>query len=234
MLRQQLANIEDDTESLGNETEVGTVLTVSDGVVRAYGLRNAEAGELLQFDNGMEAIVMNLEEDNVGAVLLGPTANIEEGDIVKRTGRIANIPVSEAMIGRVVDTLGNPIDGKGDIKGEVLHMPLERKAPGVIFRQPVNEPLQTGLKAVDAMIPIGRGQRELIIGDRQTGKTSIAIDTIINQRANYEAFLKAFERLPDQLPEFTLKTWHGLVDYVTVYAEDDIRFTFKNGQEVKA
>ncbi|MBO7557081.1 MAG: F0F1 ATP synthase subunit alpha [Bacteroidaceae bacterium] len=187
MLRQQLANIEDDTESLGNETEVGTVLTVSDGVVRAYGLRNAEAGELLQFDNGMEAIVMNLEEDNVGAVLLGPTANIEEGDIVKRTGRIANIPVSEAMIGRVVDTLGNPIDGKGDIKGEVLHMPLERKAPGVIFRQPVNEPLQTGLKAVDAMIPIGRGQRELIIGDRQTGKTSIAIDTIINQRANYEA-----------------------------------------------
>ena len=187
MLRQQLANIEDDTESLGNETEVGTVLTVSDGVVRAYGLRNAEAGELLQFDNGMEAIVMNLEEDNVGAVLLGPTDNIEEGDVVKRTGRIASIPVCEEMVGRVVDTLGNPIDGKGDIVGKVLHMPLERKAPGVIFRQPVNEPLQTGLKAVDAMIPIGRGQRELIIGDRQTGKTSIAIDTIINQRANFEA-----------------------------------------------
>ena len=187
MLRQQLANIEEDTSSLGNETEVGTVLTVSDGVVRAYGLRNAEAGELLEFDNGMEAIVMNLEEDNVGAVLLGPTDNIEEGDIVKRTGRIASIPVCEGMVGRVVDTLGHPIDGKGAIEGESFLMPLERKAPGVIYRQPVNEPLQTGLKAVDAMIPIGRGQRELIIGDRQTGKTAIAIDTIINQRAAYEA-----------------------------------------------
>ncbi len=187
MLRQQLANIEEDSNCLGNETEVGTVLTVSDGVVRAYGLRNAEAGELLEFDNGMEAIVMNLEEDNVGAVLLGPTDNIEEGDIVKRTGRIASIPVCEGMVGRVVDTLGHPIDGKGAIEGEPFLMPLERKAPGVIYRQPVNEPLQTGLKAVDAMIPIGRGQRELIIGDRQTGKTAIAIDTIINQRAAYEA-----------------------------------------------
>ena len=187
MLRQQLANIEEDTNGINNETEVGTVLTVSDGVVRAYGLRNAEAGELLQFDNGMEAIVMNLEEDNVGAVLLGPTDNIEEGDIVKRTGRIASIPVCEGMIGRVIDTLGHPIDGKGTIEGEAFSMPLERKAPGVIYRQPVNEPLQTGLKAVDAMIPIGRGQRELIIGDRQTGKTSIAIDTIINQRSAYEA-----------------------------------------------
>ncbi len=187
MLRQQLADIDNEELSLGNETEVGTVLTVSDGVVRAYGLRNAEAGELLEFDNGMEAIVMNLEEDNVGAVLLGPTDNIEEGDVVKRTGRIASIAVSEQMVGRVVDTLGHPIDGKGAINGETFNMPLERKAPGVIFRQPVNEPLQTGLKAVDAMIPIGRGQRELIIGDRQTGKTAIAIDTILNQRANYEA-----------------------------------------------
>ena len=187
MLRQQLADIDNEENTLGNETEVGTVLTVSDGVVRAYGLRNAEAGELLQFDNGMEAIVMNLEEDNVGAVLLGPTDNIEEGDIVKRTGRIASIAVSEGMVGRVVDTLGHPIDGQGAIMGDTIDMPLERKAPGVIFRQPVNEPLQTGLKAVDAMIPIGRGQRELIIGDRQTGQTAIAFDTIINQRANYEA-----------------------------------------------
>ena len=187
MLRQQLADIDNEENTLGNETEVGTVLTVSDGVVRAYGLRNAEAGELLAFENGMEAIVMNLEEDNVGAVLLGPTDNIEEGDIIKRTGRIASIAVSEGMVGRVVNTLGHPIDGKGAIPGETFDMPLERKAPGVIFRQPVNEPLQTGLKAVDAMIPIGRGQRELIIGDRQTGKTAIAIDTIINQRANYEA-----------------------------------------------
>ena len=163
------------------------MLQVSDGVARIYGLDNAEANELLQFDNGMEAIVMNLEEDNVGAVLLGPTDQVKEGDIVKRTGRIASINVSEGMIGRVIDPLGNPIDGKGEITGETCEMPLERKAPGVIFRQPVNEPLQTGIKAVDAMIPIGRGQRELIIGDRQTGKTSIAIDTIINQRGNYEA-----------------------------------------------
>ena len=163
------------------------MLQVSDGVARIYGLDNAEANELLQFDNGMEAIVMNLEEDNVGAVLLGPTDQVKEGDIVKRTGRIASINVSEGMIGRVIDPLGNPIDGKGEITGETCEMPLERKAPGVIFRQPVNEPLQTGIKAVDAMIPIGRGQRELIIGDRQTGKTSIAIDTIINQRSSYEA-----------------------------------------------
>ena len=167
--------------------EVGTVLQVSDGVARIYGLDNAEANELLAFDNGMEAIVMNLEEDNVGAVLLGPTDQVKEGDTVKRTRRIASINVSENMIGRVIDPLGNPIDGKGEIVGKKYQMPLERKAPGVIFRQPVNEPLQTGIKAVDAMIPIGRGQRELIIGDRQTGKTSIAIDTIINQRSNYEA-----------------------------------------------
>ena len=167
--------------------EVGTVLQVSDGVVRIYGLDNAEANELLRFDNGMEAIVMNLEEDNVGAVLLGPTDLIKEGDTVTRTGRITSINVNENLIGRVIDPLGNPIDGKGEITGETCEMPLERKAPGVIFRQPVNEPLQTGIKAIDAMIPIGRGQRELIIGDRQTGKTAIAIDTIINQRAAYEA-----------------------------------------------
>ena len=183
ILRQELEGI---STSIQLE-EVGTVLQVSDGVARIYGLDNAEANELLQFDNGMEAIVMNLEEDNVGAVLLGPTDQVKEGDTVKRTGRIASIDVSESMIGRVIDPLGNPIDGKGEIIGESFRMPLERKAPGVIFRQPVNEPLQTGIKAVDAMIPIGRGQRELIIGDRQTGKTSIAIDTIINQRSNFEA-----------------------------------------------
>lgn len=167
--------------------EVGTVLQVSDGVVRVFGLTNAESGELLEFDNGMMSIVMNLEEDNVGAVLLGPTNLVEEGDKVKRTGRIASVKVGEGMLGRVVNPLGVPVDGKGPINGELLEMPLERKAPGVIFRQPVNEPLQTGLKSIDAMIPIGRGQRELIIGDRQTGKTAIAVDTIINQRNNYLA-----------------------------------------------
>lgn len=167
--------------------EVGTVLQVSDGVVRIYGLLKAEANELLEFENGIMAIVMNLEEDNVGAVLLGPTDKIKEGMIVKRTKRIASIMVGEGMLGRVIDPLGEPIDGKGMIGGERIEMPLERKAPGVIYRQPVNQPLQTGLKSVDAMIPIGRGQRELIIGDRQTGKTSIAIDAILNQRANFDA-----------------------------------------------
>ena len=162
--------------------EVGTVLQVSDGVARIYGLQNAESGELLEFDNGMKAVVMNLEEDNVGAVLLGPTDLIKEGFTVKRTRRIASILMGDGMVGRVVNAIGAPIDGKGDIPGELVEMPLERKAPGVIFRQPVNEPLQTGIKAIDAMIPIGRGQRELLIGDRQTGKTEIAIDTIINQR----------------------------------------------------
>ena len=166
--------------------EVGTVLQVSDGVARLYGLQNAEANELLSFENGMKAVVMNLEEDNVGVVLLGPTDEIKEGDTAKRTRRIASIEVSEKMLGRVIDPLGNPIDGLGPIEGPSTEMPLERKAPGVIFRQPVNQPLQTGLKAVDAMIPIGRGQRELIIGDRQTGKTSVAIDTILNQRNNFE------------------------------------------------
>ena len=162
--------------------EVGTTLQVSDGVVRIYGLRNAEANELLEFENGIKAVVMNLEEDNVGAVLLGPTDLIKEGDLVRRTGHTASIQVSEALLGRVITPLGDPLDGKGPIGGETVEMPLERKAPGVIFRQPVSEPLQTGLKAVDAMIPIGRGQRELIIGDRQTGKTAIAVDAILNQK----------------------------------------------------
>ena len=165
--------------------EVGQVLQVSDGVVRIHGLLNAEAGELLEFDNGVMAVVMNLEEDNVGAVLLGPTDKIKEGMSAKRTGRIASVNVGELMLGRVVNPLGEPLDGKGAIGGELCEMPLERKAPGVIYRQPVTEPLQTGLKAIDAMIPIGRGQRELIIGDRQTGKTAIAIDTILNQRDAY-------------------------------------------------
>ncbi|MDH6358013.1 F0F1 ATP synthase subunit alpha [Parabacteroides sp. PF5-9] len=166
--------------------EIGTVIQVSDGVARIYGLTNAESNELLEFDNGVKAIVMNLEEDNVGAVLLGSTELVKEGDHVKRTGQIASIAVGDCMIGRVMNPLGEPIDGRGSLTGERISLPLERKAPGVIFRQPVNEPLQTGLKAIDAMIPIGRGQRELIIGDRQTGKTAIAIDTIINQRKNYE------------------------------------------------
>ncbi|HQI29965.1 MAG TPA: F0F1 ATP synthase subunit alpha, partial [Bacteroidales bacterium] len=167
--------------------EKGVVLQVSDGVVRIYGLYNAGANELLEFDNGIRAVVMNLEEDNVGAVLLGPVSKIREGDMVRRTGTIASIPVSEKMLGRVIDPLGNPLDGRGAIPGPFTEMPLERKAPGVIFRQPVSEPLQTGIKSIDAMIPIGRGQRELIIGDRQTGKTAIALDTIINQRNNFLA-----------------------------------------------
>jgi len=182
VLRMQLEGI--DTNVKYNET--GTVISVSDGVARIFGLRNAESNELLEFDNGMQAIVMNLEEDNVGAILLGTSSEVKEGFTVKRTGRVASIFVGEGLLGRVINPLGEPIDGKGPIKGERLEMPLERKAPGVIFRQPVNTPLQTGLKAVDAMIPIGRGQRELIIGDRQTGKTSIAIDTILNQRKNFE------------------------------------------------
>lgn len=183
VLRRQLEGI----DSRIQLDEIGTVLQVSDGVARIYGLRNAESNELLEFENGIKAIVMNLEEDNVGAVLLGPTDKIKEGFTVKRTKRIASIKVGEGMLGRVIDPLGVPLDGKGEIGGQLYEMPLERKAPGVIYRQPVNQPLQTGLKAVDAMIPIGRGQRELIIGDRQTGKTAIAIDTIINQKENYLA-----------------------------------------------
>ena len=184
VLLQQLRGIDDSQKF----DEVGTVLTVSDGVARIYGLRNAEANELLEFENGTMAIVMNLEEDNVGCILLGPTAGIKEGQVVKRTHRIASIRVNDNMLGRVINPLGQAIDGKGDIDlTDSFEMPLDRKAPGVIYRQPVKEPLQTGLKAVDSMIPIGRGQRELIIGDRQTGKTAIAVDTIINQKGFYEA-----------------------------------------------
>jgi len=182
ILRQQLSNFKTEAEL----EEVGTVLQVGDGVARIYGLSNAQAGELLEFENGTNALVLNLEEDNVGAVLFGATEEIKEGDTVRRTGRIASVNVGESMLGRVVDTLGMPVDGKGALQGELLEMPLERKAPGVIYRQPVNEPLQTGIKPIDAMIPIGRGQRELIIGDRQTGKSAIAIDTIINQKEFYD------------------------------------------------
>ncbi|HBC77360.1 MAG TPA: F0F1 ATP synthase subunit alpha [Bacteroidales bacterium] len=182
ILRQQLEGIQTGAEL----EEVGTVLEVGDGIARIYGLSNAESNELIEFENGIEAIVLNLEEDNIGAVLLGPTEEINEGDIVKRTGRIASIGVGEGLLGRIVTPTGQPLDGKGPIEGELFNLPFERKAPGVIFRQPVKQPLQTGLKAIDAMIPIGRGQRELIIGDRQTGKTAIAVDTIINQRSNFE------------------------------------------------
>tara|TARA_A100001035_G_scaffold118700_1_gene93224 strand:- start:1256 stop:2839 length:1584 start_codon:yes stop_codon:yes gene_type:complete len=182
ILREQLSGFKTESEL----QEVGTVLQVGDGIARIYGLSNAQSGELIEFENQVRGVVLNLEEDNVGVVLLGPSKGIKEGDTVKRTKQIASINVGEGMLGRVVDGTGNPIDGKGPIKGETYAMPIERKAPGVIYRQPVDEPLQTGLKAVDAMIPIGRGQRELIIGDRQTGKTAVAIDTIINQKEFYE------------------------------------------------
>ncbi len=183
ILKQQLSGF----EATASLDEVGTVLQVGDGIARVYGLSNAQYGELVEFDGGMQGIVLNLEEDNVGVVLLGPSKEILEGATVKRTQRIASINVGEGIVGRVVDTLGNPIDGKGPIAGETYEMPLERKAPGVIYRQPVNEPLQTGVKAIDAMIPIGRGQRELVIGDRQTGKTTVCIDTILNQKEFYDA-----------------------------------------------
>jgi F-type H+/Na+-transporting ATPase subunit alpha len=183
ILKQQLSGF----ESKASLDEVGTVLTVGDGIANVYGLANAQYGELVQFDSGLEGIVLNLEEDNVGVVLLGPAKEIKEGSTVKRTQRIASINVGEGIVGRVVDTLGNPIDGKGAIEGETFEMPLERKAPGVIYRQPVTEPLQTGIKSIDAMVPVGRGQRELVIGDRQTGKTVVCIDTILNQKEFYDA-----------------------------------------------
>jgi len=174
-------------EAKASLDEVGTVLNVGDGIANVYGLANAQYGELVEFENGLEGIVLNLEEDNVGVVLLGPFKEIKEGSTVKRTQRIASINVGEGIVGRVVDTLGNPIDGKGPIEGETFQMPLERKAPGVIYRQPVTEPLQTGIKSIDAMVPVGRGQRELVIGDRQTGKTTVCIDTILNQKEFYDA-----------------------------------------------
>ena len=182
ILREQLSGFKSGTEL----EEVGTVLQVGDGIARIYGLGGVQYGELIEFDNGLKGIALNLEEDNVGAVLLGSSNEIKEGDNVKRTNQIASVKVGEKMLGRVVDTLGEPIDGKGPIEGEVFEMPIERKAPGVIYRQPVNEPLQTGVKAIDSMIPIGRGQRELVIGDRQTGKTTVCIDTIINQKEFYD------------------------------------------------
>lgn len=183
ILRQQLGNVDENT----NLEEVGTVLQVGDGIARVYGLTNVNQGELVEFDDGTKAIALNLEEDNVGVVLMGGGSNVKEGSKVKRTGQIASIKVGEGLLGRVVNTLGEPIDGKGPIKGDLYEMPLERKAPGVIYREPVTEPLQTGMKAIDAMIPIGRGQRELVIGDRQTGKSAICIDTIINQKEFYDA-----------------------------------------------
>jgi len=183
ILRQQLSGFKSEAEL----EEVGTVLQIGDGVARIYGLSKVQSGELIEFENGLRAIVMNLEEDNVGAVLLGSSEGVSEGSTCKRTGKIASLKVGEGMLGRVVDTLGLPIDGKGPIAGTTYEMPLERKAPGVIYRQPVTEPLQTGIKSIDAMIPIGRGQRELVIGDRQTGKTAVCIDTIINQKEFYQA-----------------------------------------------
>ena len=183
ILRQQLSGFKSEAEL----EEVGTVLQVGDGIARVYGLSKVQSGELIEFETGLQAIVLNLEEDNVGAVLLGPSEGVKEGSSCKRTGRIASLNVGEGMLGRVVDTLGMPIDGKGPIQGKTYEMPLERKAPGVIYRQPVTEPLQTGIKAIDAMIPIGRGQRELVIGDRQTGKTAVCIDNIINQKEFFDA-----------------------------------------------
>ena len=183
ILRQQLSNFNTSAEL----EEVGTVLQAGDGIARIYGLNNVGSGELVEFENGIRAIALNLEEDNVGAVMMGESGEIKEGSKVRRTGKIASIKVGRGLVGRVINTLGDPIDGKGPITGELFEMPLERKAPGVIYREPVKEPLQTGIKAIDAMIPIGRGQRELIIGDRQTGKTAIAVDTIINQKEFYDA-----------------------------------------------
>jgi F-type H+-transporting ATPase subunit alpha len=183
ILKQQLSGF----EASASLEEVGTVLQIGDGIARVYGLSNAQYGELVQFESGLEGIVLNLEEDNVGVVLLGSSTEVKEGATVKRTQRIASINVGEGIVGRVVDTLGTPIDGKGAIEGETFEMPLERKAPGVVFRQPVNEPLQTGIKSIDAMVPVGRGQRELVIGDRQTGKTTVCIDTILNQKEFYDA-----------------------------------------------
>lgn len=182
ILKQQITNFKTEAEL----EQVGTVLQVGDGIARIHGLTQVQSGELIEFENGMKAIVLNLEEDNIGAVLFGSSTQIKEGDTVRRTGKIASINVTESMLGRVINTLGEPVDGKGELTGEKYEMPLERKAPGVLFREPVKEPLQTGIKAIDAMIPIGRGQRELIIGDRQTGKTAVAIDTIINQKEFYD------------------------------------------------
>ena len=221
ILRQQLSSFKTETQL----EEVGTVLQVGDGIARIYGLNQVRAGELVEFENGIKAVVLNLEEDNVGVVLMGASDQIKEGDTVRRTGRIASINVGEGMVGRVVNSLGEPIDGKGPISGQLYEMPLERKAPGVIYRQPVNEPLQTGIKAIDAMIPIGRGQRELIIGDRQTGKTAIAIDTIINQREFFEAgkpvyciYVACGQKNSTVAQVAKTLTDHGAMDYTIIVA----------------
>ncbi len=221
ILRQELSNFKTEAEL----KEVGTVLQVGDGVARIYGLSNAQSGELLEFENGTAALVLNLEEDNVGAVLFGDSDEIKEGDTVKRTGKIASINVGEGLVGRVVDTLGQPIDGRGEVKGPLYNMPLERKAPGVIYREPVKEPLQTGIKAIDSMIPIGRGQRELIIGDRQTGKSAIAIDTIINQKEFYQKgepvyciYVAIGQKASTVKQVATSLERHGAMDYTIIVA----------------
>ena len=221
LLKEQLASVAVE----GALEEIGTVLQVGDGVIRVYGMTQVQAGELITFDNGRKGIAFNLEEDSVGVVVLGHTRDIREGDTVKRTKQIASIDVGEGVLGRVLNTLGEPIDGHGPIEGELFDMPLERKAPGVIYRQPVNEPLQTGIKAIDAMIPIGRGQRELIIGDRQTGKTTIAIDTIINQRMFFEQgtpvyciYVAIGQKASDVASVVATLKKHGAMDYTVVVA----------------
>jgi len=219
ILKEQLSNF--NTE--GELEEIGTILQVGDGVVRIYGLSKVKSGELLKFENDLQCLVLNLEEDNVGAVVLGESRGIKEGDIVKRTRRIASLNVSEGMIGRVINTLGQPIDGKGPIEGESVEMPLERKAPGVIYREPVCTPIQTGIKAIDAMIPIGRGQRELIIGDRQTGKTTVGIDTIINQRSFFDKgepvyciYVDVGQKSSTIAGVVSVLQQHGAMDYTVV------------------
>ncbi|MFV0237203.1 MAG: F0F1 ATP synthase subunit alpha [Flavobacteriales bacterium] len=221
ILKQKLSGFQTEREL----NEVGTVLQVGDGIARIFGLENAQYGELVEFESGLEGMVLNLEEDNVGVVLLGVSDDIKEGSTVKRTNRITSINVGEGMLGRVVDTLGNPIDGKGPIQGETFQMPLERKAPGVIFRQPVNEPLQTGVKAIDAMIPIGRGQRELVIGDRQTGKTTVCIDTILNQKEFFDAgepvyciYVAIGQKGSTVAGIVKTLEEHGAMDYTTIVA----------------
>lgn len=221
ILKQQLEQV--DTKM--NFEEVGTVLQVGDGVAHVFGLDNVHASELVEFENGVRGVAMNLEDSNVGVILMGETNKIEENMTVRRTGQIASIPVSEGLLGRVINTLGEPIDGKGPLEGELMRLPLDRKAPGVIYRQPVKEPLQTGLKAVDAMIPIGRGQRELIIGDRQTGKTTIAVDTIINQKRNYEAgdpvyciYVAIGQKASSVASLVNILSEHGAMEYTVVLA----------------
>ena len=221
ILKQQLTNFNSDVEL----SEVGTVLQIGDGIARVYGLENAQYGELIEFSTGLEGLVLNLEEDNVGVVLFGESKGIKEGDTAKRTNRIASIKVGESMLGRVVDTLGHPIDGKGPLEGELFELPIERKAPGVIFREPVSEPLQTGIVAIDSMIPVGRGQRELIIGDRQTGKSTVAIDTIINQKEFYDRgepvyciYVAVGQKASTVAQTVSVLQEHGAMDYTVIVA----------------